>query len=106
MHIRLIASFGGKDLCGHLFLLHPNFFIELFKESQPINTMDMYIISNRNRILNEKRNAEKLKKVFELHATLKFEFYIFCQIDKKQKVTKKLVSILTRKNKEFALSFF
>ena len=88
MHIRLIASFGSKDLCGHLFLLHPNFFIELFKESQPINTMDIYIISNRNRILNEKRNAEKLKKSFRTPCNLEVEFYIFCQIDKKQKITK------------------
>ena len=77
MHIRLIASFGGKDLCGHLFLLHLNFFIELFKESQPINTMDMYIISNRNRILNEKRNAEKLKKSFRTQCNLEVRILYF-----------------------------
>ena len=77
MHIRLIASFGGKDLCGHLFLLHPNFFIELYKESQPINTMDIYIISNRNRILNEKRNAEKLKKSFRTQCNLEVRILYF-----------------------------
>ena len=77
MHIRKIASFGGKDLCGHLFLLHPNFFIELFKESQPINTMDIYIISNRNRILNEKRNAEKLKKSFRTQCNLEVRISYF-----------------------------
>ena len=77
MHIRKIASFGGKDLCGHLFLLHLNFFIELFKESQPINTMDIYIISNRNRILNEKRNAEKLKKSFRTSCNLEVRILYF-----------------------------
>ena len=77
MHIRKIASFGGKDLCGHLFLLHPNFFIELYKESQPINTMDIYIISNRNRILNEKRNAEKLKKSFRTQCNLEVRILYF-----------------------------
>ena len=77
MHIRLIANFGSKDLCGHLFLLHLNFFIELFKESQPINTMDMYIISNRNRILNEKRNAEKLKKSFRTQCNLEVRILYF-----------------------------
>ena len=77
MHIRLIANFGSKDLCGHLFLLHLNFFIELFKESQPINTMDIYIISNRNRILNEKRNAEKLKKSFRTQCNLEIRILYF-----------------------------